>query len=65
MTKPRFTIEATATYSVDDACRWLGWERHTFYRVVRERQIPVIKGGREWKFLGQHLLNLAQPLEVR
>ena len=57
-------IDPLRTYSVREACRWLGWGRRAVYKATRTGRLPVITGGIGYRYLGQHLLDLAQPLPV-
>lgn len=60
----RLIIEPGGSYTVKEACAWLGWDRHTFYDRVRECQIPVILGGKSWRIVGSDLLDLRHKLAV-
>jgi excisionase family DNA binding protein len=42
--------------SVDEVCQLLELERHTVYRLLRDRQLPGSKIGRRWYIPGERLL---------
>jgi len=40
----------------EEAASWLGWTPEYVRRLARQRRIPAIKLGREWRFLTSRLI---------
>lgn len=59
---PTVIVESGGSYTVAQACAWLGCERHRLSRAVRDGQIRPITMGKARKFVGQDLLDLRQTL---
>ena len=63
MPKPaHIEIKPHGTYTVQQACRWLGWGRYALYKATHDGRLPVIRGGIGYRYLGQHLMDLAKPI---
>ena len=42
--------------TTEDAAVWLGWTEEYVRRLARQRRIPAVKLGREWRFFTQQLV---------
>lgn len=63
MRKRVVVVEPGKTYSTEEACAWLGWGARALYKAIHQGRLPVIPGGKGFRFLGQHLLDLAKPVK--
>ena len=53
------------SYTMAEACRWLGWSRQRLSKEVHEHGLKVIAGGKAWRFVGSDLLSLSKPVLKR
>lgn len=58
----RLIIEPNGSYTVAEACAWLGCERHVLYPAVRRCGITPIALGKGWRIVGSDLLDLRHKL---
>lgn len=55
-------IEKGKVYTTGQVCAWLRCTRAHLLARVHAGDLPVEKSGKEWRYLGDDLLALFQPL---
>jgi hypothetical protein len=55
-------IKPLATYTMKQVCQWARCGPKAVSKAVHAGHLPVIREGKGWRFLGEHLLSWAQPV---
>ena len=56
-------IKPLATYTTKQVCRWAGCGPKAVSKAVHAGRLQVMRDGKGWRFLGEHLLAWVRPVQ--